>query len=316
MGEAVTVSARAALAAEVDEGLSRPGKELSPKYFYDHRGSELFEAITRLPEYYPTRAERALLKEFAPEWIRTLSPASLVELGAGAADKTRVLLDAMVRWSPGSTYVPVDISAEFLERAARELRADYPALRIRPLVADMTAELHLPADLERPVVFALLGGTIGNFDAGEAVALLGRSRAEMREDDRFLLGADLEKAIDVLEAAYNDSAGVTAEFNLNVLRVLNRELDADFDLDDFRHHAFYDQDMHRIEMHLVAKRPVTVTIPDAGTYRFEEGESVRTEISCKYDRGRIETMFHDAGLVVGRWLTGPEGFALAVGRPV
>ncbi|MBW3554665.1 MAG: L-histidine N(alpha)-methyltransferase [Gemmatimonadetes bacterium] len=303
--------------AEVVAGLQRPQKELSPKWFYDQRGSELFEEITRLPEYYPTRSERALLTAFAPEWIAELRPASLVELGAGAADKTRILLDGIQAASPGATYVPVDISAEFLESAAEGLREDYPELEIQPLVADMAERIRLPESLPRPAVFALLGSTIGNFRPGAAVALLARTRAAMRDGDRFLLGADLDKDVDVLEAAYNDAAGITAAFNLNVLHVLNRELDADFDVAAFRHRAFYDRAKQRIEMHLVARRPVTATIPGAGTFAFAEGETVRTEISCKYDRAMIEGMFAGAGLLLEGWVDGPDHvhrFALAVGR--
>lgn len=302
--------------AEVAAGLRRPQKEISPKWFYDQRGSELFEEITRLPEYYPTRSERALLESFAPAWIAGLAPRSLVELGAGAAEKTRILLDAIREASPGATYVPVDISAEFLESAAEGLREDYPELEIQPLVADMSGLVRLPDDLPRPAVFALLGSTIGNFRPGAAVALLARARTQMREGDRFLLGADLEKERDVLEAAYNDAGGVTAEFNRNVLRVLNRELGADFEVECFRHRAFYDSERHRIEMRLVAERAMAVTIPGLDTFRFEAGEDVRTEISCKYDRARVESMFSEAGLVLERWVEGPDvrhRFALAVG---
>lgn len=307
---------------EVAEGLSRPRKELSPKWFYDKRGSELFEAITRLPEYYPTRSERALLHGFARGWIRELSPRALVELGAGAAEKTRILLDAMRDVSPGATYVPVDISAEFLASAAEGLREDYPELAIQPLVADMSAAIRLPEDLPRPAVFALLGSTIGNFRPRAAEGLLARVRSGMRPEDRLLLGADLEKDQDVLEAAYNDTAGITAAFNRNVLYVLNREIGTDFDPDGFRHLAFFDRERHRIEMHLVAERPMTVTLPgeegESRSFRFETDESVRTEISCKYDRAMIDAMLGAASLEVERWVVGPnerERFALAVGAP-
>jgi L-histidine Nalpha-methyltransferase len=300
---------------EVAAGLARPQKEISPKFFYDHRGSRLFEEITQLPEYYPTRAERALLETWAPEFIRTLRPVSLVELGAGSAEKTRVLLDAMHQGAPAATFVPVDISAEFMEGAATALRDDYPGLRVRPVAADITAGFHLPSDLGRPALFALLGGTIGNFIPAHAAGLLQRARAEMAPGDRFLLGADLVKEVHVLEAAYNDSRGVTAAFNLNVLHVLNRELGADFDVDCFRHHAFYNRQEHRIEMHLVACRALTVTIPGAGAVQLVEGETIRTEISCKYDRPRVEALFRSGGLVLEEWAESPEGFALAVGGP-
>ncbi len=308
---------KATMLAEVVAGLSGRRKELSPKWFYDQRGSELFEQISRLPEYYLPRSERALLATFAPPWIAKLRPASVVELGAGAATKTRILLDALQSVSAGATYVPVDISAEFLERAAKRLQLEYPELRIRPIVADMSKPIPLPAALPRPAVVALLGSTIGNFRPRAATALLARSASRMQDGDRFLLGADLHKGRAVLEAAYNDSAGVTAAFNLNVLQVLNRELGADFDPSAFRHRAFYDVARRRIEMHLVAERDLAVTIPGAGRFAFGAGETVRTEISCKYDRASIETMFAGAGLVLEQWITGPDRehrFALAAGR--
>ncbi|MDX1673543.1 MAG: L-histidine N(alpha)-methyltransferase [Longimicrobiales bacterium] len=301
---------------EVADGLSQPQKELSPKYFYDHRGSELFEAITRLPEYYPTRSERRLLAEHMPDWVRARQPGSLVELGAGAADKTRAILDVMHEAADEPVFVPIDISAEFLERVAADLRNAYPAAAVRPLVADISRGFHLPDDLPRPVLFALLGGTIGNFPRNEGVGLLRRVRAEMGGSDRFLIGFDLQKDVDVLEAAYNDTAGVTAEFNLNVLRVLNRELGADFDLDAFEHRAVYVPDDERIEMHLVARRPSSVTIPGAGTFTFQPDETVRTEVSCKYTRPSIERMFQQADLAIEEFATEPPGFALVLARPV
>jgi L-histidine Nalpha-methyltransferase len=295
---------------EVAAGLRREQKEISPKFFYDQRGSELFEAITRLPEYYPTRVERDLLEAFVPGWIKEVSPRSVVELGAGAAEKSRILLEALGRRAPGGTYLPIDISEEFLEDAAASLREDFPALRIRPVATDMTVELQIPPELPRPSVFALLGGTIGNFRPSRAAALLRRVRADMRDGDRFLMGVDLIKPVEILEAAYNDSAGITAEFNLNVLRVLNRELGADFDLAAFRHRAFYNASACRIEMHLVAASPVTVTVPGAGEFAFEAGETLRTEISCKYDRPRVVALLRDAGLQLDQWRTHPPGFAL------
>ena len=303
--------ARARMRADVMEGLARPQKQISPKYFYDHRGSELFEAITRLDEYYPTRTERRLLAESAPALIRSLDPGTLVELGAGAADKTRTILDAMVNGN-GVAYVPIDISGEFLEQVSAGLREDYPDVDVRPLVADMTRGFRLPDDLPTPILFALLGGTIGNFPPERAARLLGRVRSAMGSGDRLLLGMDLVKDVDVLERAYNDAAGVTAAFNGNVLRVLNRELGADFDTDAFRHRAFYDREAARIEMHLVAERAMDVTIPDGGTIHFEAGETVRTELSCKYTRETARALFEEAGLRMTDWLEAPPGFALAV----
>jgi L-histidine Nalpha-methyltransferase len=304
-----------AMREDVAAGLRRPQKEISPKYFYDRRGSQLFETITRLPEYYPTRAERELLERLMPEWLGAVRPGALVELGAGAADKTRILLDVMRQANPGATYVPIDISARFLEEVAVGLRTEYPGLRIRPVATDITTALDLPADLRHPILFAFLGGTIGNFRYASALGLLRRIRHQMHDGDALLMGLDLEKSVEVLDAAYNDSAGVTAEFNLNILRVLNRELGADFDVDAFRHHAFYNQDKHRIEMHLVTRRPLLVNVPGAGTFSFREGESVRTEISCKYDRPRAEALLGEAGLAVARWAVAPPGFALALGVP-
>lgn len=301
---------------EVVHGLSQPQKQLSPKYFYDRRGSELFEEITRQPEYYPTRTERALLATHIRDWLTSWRPQSLVELGAGAADKTTTILDAMHEAVDTPIYVPIDISGEFLDRVAAELRSAYPAAEVRPIVADMTRGFHVPDDLSRPVLFALLGGTIGNFPRDEGVAQLRRIRTEMDGEDRFLMGCDLQKDPAVLEAAYNDAAGVTAAFNLNVLNVLNRELGSDFDPGDFRHHAFYNEEDGQIEMHLVARSRTTVTIPDAGRFEFEPGETLHTEVSCKYTRASVSRMLSDAGLELDRWAEADPGFALALARPI
>lgn len=302
--------------SEVAEGLSKAQKTVSPKFLYDHRGSQLFEEITRQPEYYPTRTERELLTRHMPDWVGRLRPRSLVELGAGAADKTTTILDAMHEAVDTPTYVPIDISGEFLDRVATDLRAAYPAAEVRPIVADMTVGFHLPDDLARPALFALLGGTIGNFPRREGVDQLRRIRDEMQPGDRFLFGYDLHKDPAVLEAAYNDAAGVTEAFNLNLLHVLNRELGADFDPGAFRHDAFYNRDDQQIEMHLVARRPVTVTIPGAGSFSFREGETLHTEVSCKYEPEGIEEMLSDAGLGLERIARLDPGFALVLSRPL
>ena len=305
---------------DVRDGLTRPEghKTLPSKYFYDRRGSELFEEITRLPEYYLTRAERAILDRDAQPLIAHLRPATLVELGAGSAEKTRILIEAMLaaRASTGDespSYVPIDVSETFLEETAARLRRDYPALDVFPVIGDLSEELELPRLLPAPALFAFLGSTIGNFDERQAIGLLTRVREVMRPGDRFLLGADLHKDPARLHAAYNDARGVTAEFNRNVLRVINHELGADFGIDDFSHRAFYDSVQHRIEMHLVAARALSVQIPGIGCINFRSGESVRTEISCKYDRPRLEALLAAAGLILEQWLTDGD-FALAVAR--
>jgi L-histidine N-alpha-methyltransferase len=296
---------------EVAEGLARTQKELPPKYFYDTRGARLFDEITRLPEYYLTRLERELLRSFAQGWLRSTGAGALVELGPGSGEKTRILLDAL---PPGAWYVPVDISRSYLDALATEIAPAYAHLRVVPALSDIAVSLALPRGLPRPVVFAFLGSTIGNFES-DAVPLLRRIRRHMNEADHLLLGADLDKDPRVLAAAYNDSRGVTAEFNLNILRVLNRELGADFDVNAYRHRASYDAQRRRIEMHLVATSPQDVRIPGAGSFHLAEGESIRTEISCKYDRERVVSMLADAGLALDSWVTdAAEWYALATAR--
>jgi L-histidine N-alpha-methyltransferase len=300
--------------AEVAEGLSLPQKELSPKYFYDQRGSELFEEITRLEEYYPTRTERALLEAWMPALIRRLGSRALVELGAGSAEKSRIILDAMRDAGTAELYVPIDVSATFLGQTAARLRREYPRLLVEPAVADIAEELNLPRRLPRPTLFAFLGSTIGNFYPPAAIRLLARVRAAMEPGDRFLMGVDLRKDVRRIEAAYNDARGVTAEFNRNMLLVLNDELGADFDPFAFEHRAFYEPVAHRIEMHLVARETQLVAIPGIGVIRFEAGESLRTEISCKHDRESVAQLFEAAGLELEEWRTDPDSlFGLVVG---
>ena len=300
--------------AEVAEGLSQPQKELSPKYFYDQRGSELFEEITRLDEYYPTRTERALLQSWMPALIRRLGTRSLVELGAGSAEKTRVILDAMRRAGTAEVYVPIDVSATFLSQTAARLRREYPRLAVEPAIADISEELNLPRRIPRPALYAFLGSTIGNFYPPAAIRLLSRVRAAMEAGDRLLMGVDLRKDVTRIEAAYNDARGVTAEFNRNMLLVLNHELGADFEPSAFDHRAFYEPVAHRIEMHLIAREAQTITIPGVGEVRFEAGESLRTEISCKHDRQSVAQLFEGAGLELEAWRSDPESlFALVVG---
>ena len=306
---------KTAMIDDVRDGLGRRQKELPPKYFYDERGSELFERITRLPEYYLTRSERSLLETHARALVGALRPRTLVELGAGSATKTRILLDAMRDAGCAEQYVPVDVSEDFLAETARQLRTEYPPLRITPAVADISTSLGLPEQLPRPVLFAFLGSTIGNFDAPSARALLGRVRRVMRPFDRLLLGADLRKKRRVVEAAYNDGRGVTAAFNRNMLRVLNRELGSDFDVASFSHRAFYSAERHRIEMHLVSARDQVVHIPQVGDVHVTKGETIRTEISCKYDRPSVRRLLRAANLRLEQWMTDEDRFALAVALP-
>jgi len=314
---------------EIRWGLSRPQKELPSKYFYDTRGSELFEAITELPEYYPTRTETSLLKTPVAGWVTEMAPASLVELGAGSARKTRILLAAMGHGisertrqpTRKRTYAPVDVAGDFLRAAAESLKVEDPSLDVRPQVRDITWDLDFVNELPAPILFALLGSTIGNF-AGEAAGeLLSNVRSAMGENDLFLVGADLRpgpgKSIERLEAAYNDAQGVTADFNLNMLRALNRDAGTDFDLTAFRHRAFYDEGEGRIEMHLVAETDQEVQVPGAAVVQIGEGESIRTELSCKYDRSVLTGLFEGASLGVVKWCTDEDGlYAMALVSPI
>ena len=305
---------RQQMVRDVRQGLTRMPKQLSSKYFYDERGSELFEQITQLPEYYLTRAERGLLEQKIPEIVAAVHPCSLVELGAGSATKTRIILDAMRKSGCAECYVPIDVSRDFLEATAIQLRADYPDVLITPVVSDITEPFSLPA-LASPTLFVFLGSTIGNFPRDEAIALLSHLAHGMGAADRFLLGADLIKSPDTLNRAYNDSKGVTAAFNLNVLDRLNQELNANFPLSEFEHRAFYSSSQHRIEMHLVARKRLDVIIPEIGQISFEKGESIRTELSYKYDRGTLEEILSASGLSIERWMPADDAsFVLALSR--
>ena len=305
---------RAQMVRDVRQGLTASPKTLSPKYFYDERGSELFEEITQLPEYYLTRAERALLGRKIGEIVAVVQPCSLVELGAGSATKTRIILNEMRKNGCAECYVPVDVSKDFLEATGIQLRSDYPDIQIIPLVSDITEPFAIPP-VASPTLIAFLGSTIGNFSRDEAISLLSHCAGEMGPKDRFLLGADLIKDPDVIHHAYNDSQGVTAAFNLNILERLNRELVADFPVSDYEHRAFYSKDNHRVEMHLVAKRAHKVTIPEIGEISFEKGETIRTELSYKYDRPILQDILTASGLAIEKWMPAADGaFALALAR--
>lgn len=304
------------MVSDVRNGLCRPGqKELPPTYFYDERGSRLFDEITRLPEYYLTRAEHALLEERAVEIIHATAARALAELGAGTATKSRILLRALTAHGPAQ-YLLLDVDGETLAATAAALHTEFPALDVMPIVADMREDVAAHG-ARHPLLYAFLGSTIGNFDPDAARDLLRRIRNTLRPTDRLLLGVDLIKDPAVLHAAYNDSRGVTAEFNRNVLRVLNRELGADFDVGAFAHRAVYDSVKARIEMHLVAQREQRVRVPGVGDVHFARGESIRTEISSKYDRPSTECLLESAGFRLTDWMTDRERLvALAIAEPV
>ena len=310
-------SAGGDIAAEVREGLTRDGlKELPPKLFYDECGSELFDRITELPEYYPSRCERAILNRRSPEIVEACEAEELVELGSGSASKTRALLYAMAGAGSLRRYVPVDVSPAPVERSAEELCAIYPGLEVHGLIGDFHCDLvHLP-DGERRL-FAFLGGTIGNFHPAERVDFLAGLCALMGPDDRLLLGTDLVKDVEVLEAAYNDSEGVTAEFNRNALRVVNRELEADFEADRFEHVAFFNEDDSWIEMRLRSTERCAVRVPGAGIeVELAPGEEIRTEISTKFTREQVRDDLAAAGLRLNSFFTDDDGlFGLSVSAP-
>jgi L-histidine N-alpha-methyltransferase len=306
-----------ALRADATAGLSATPKWLPPKWFYDERGSELFEQITTLPEYYPTRAEREILAVRAPE-IAAASGAggaadTLVELGSGSSEKTRLLLDALRSAGSLVRYVPVDVSDTALLAAGEAVLTEYPGLDVHAVIADFTAHLELLPDEGRRIV-AFLGGTIGNLMPAERAEFLSSLRASLRPGETLLLGTDLVKSPDVLVPAYDDAAGVTAAFNLNVLHVLNRELKADFDPDQFSHAAVWNPTDEWIEMRLRSARAQVVNIAALDmAVRFAEGEEMRTEISSKFRRERVAGELAAAGFALRHWWTDAQGrFALSL----
>ncbi|MBV6697915.1 L-histidine N(alpha)-methyltransferase [Kitasatospora aureofaciens] len=305
-----------ALHHDVQHGLTSEPKWLPPKWFYDARGSELFEEITRLPEYYPTRTERAILTARAGEIAAATKARTLVELGSGSSEKTRLLLDALNALGTLHTYVPVDVSESALTAAGTALAAEYPGLAVHGVLADFTARLGLPPD-GGPRLVAFLGGTLGNLLPDERAAFLRGLRAALDPGDFLLLGTDLVKDPAVLVAAYDDAAGVTAEFNRNVLNVLNRELSADFDPDAFEHVALWDPEREWIEMRLRSLRAQTVKIPALDLpVHFDRGEELRTEVSAKFRRERVADELASAGLRLSHWWTDEEGrFGLSLAAP-
>ena len=309
--------AAGALRAEARAGLTATPKWVSPKWFYDAVGSELFEDITRLPEYYPTRAEREILISRSAEIARTTGAHSLVELGSGSSEKTRLLLDALREHGTLQEFVPLDVSTSALTEAANAIIADYPGLRVHGVVGDFTEHLGLLPGAA-PRVVAFLGGTIGNLIPEERRKFLASVRDVLDTGEWLLLGTDLVKDPAVLVRAYDDAQGVTAEFNRNVLRVINRELGGDFDVDAFEHVALWNAEQEWIEMRLRATRPVRARLAELELdVEFAEGEELRTEVSAKFRPEGVRSELEDAGFELHRWWTDVDGrFALSLARAV
>jgi L-histidine Nalpha-methyltransferase len=305
-----------ALRADVRAGLTGVPKTLPPKYFYDARGSELFDEITRLPEYYLTRAETSILQRHSADIAVLARCESLVELGSGTSAKTRLLLRALLDGGTLREFVPFDVDPAVLTEASDALATEFPGLAIAPFVGDFTRDIGaIPARGRRTIAF--IGSTIGNLEPEVRAGFLAQISAALRPGDTFLLGTDLVKDTGRLLRAYDDAAGVTAAFNRNVLVVVNRELDADFDVDEFRHVALWDAENEWIEMRLRAERAQRVTISDLGlVVSFAAGEEVRTEISAKFRRERIEAELAAAGMQVVRFWTDQDGdFGLTLAEP-
>ncbi|MCX7620688.1 MAG: L-histidine N(alpha)-methyltransferase [Acidimicrobiales bacterium] len=301
------------LRTDVRTGLAKSPKSLPPKWFYDDRGCALFDAITRLPEYYPTETERGILLRNAEAIAEQSQADTVVELGSGTSDKTRTLLDAFAQSGRLRRFVPFDVNEATVRAAAERLAQDYPGLSVHAVIGDFEHHLRaLPTEGRRLVAF--LGSTLGNFAPEERKDFLSQLAGILRPGDSLLLGTDLVKDVGRLEAAYNDAAGITAEFNLNVLRMLNRELGADFNLDAFVHHAFFDPVNEWIEMQLVSatEQRVQVSAVDL-IVDFSNGEQMRTEISAKFRRERVEAELAEVGLHLTEWMTDPaEDFALSL----
>jgi L-histidine Nalpha-methyltransferase len=304
------------LADDVLDGLTRPFKELPPKHFYDARGAQLFDRICELPEYYPTRAERAILEASAVEIASLTGAAELVELGSGTAAKTRVLLDALDAAGTLQRYVPVDVTENMVRDCAEELTDEYPGLLVYGVIGDFERHLDRVPPALGPRIVAFLGGTIGNFPPGSRRRVLREISKLLGPQDYLLMGTDLVKDPEILEAAYDDAQGVTAEFNRNVLRVLNRELGADFEPEAFDHVALFDREHEWIEMRLRARHEHTTLVRDLDLpVHFAAGEEMRTEISAKFTEARIEGDLSAAGLELARWFTDPEElFAMTLSR--
>ena len=299
----------------IRDGLLRTPREIAPRFFYDDRGAALFEQITALPEYYQTRTERALLTEIAADVCARSEGSVLVELGSGSSSKTRVLLDAMRRHRGCELYVPFDVNGTVVRQAAETLVARFPGLRVHGLIGDfLRLDQRLPERGRRLVIF--LGGTIGNLEPGEARDFVAHLARTLRPGEAFLLGVDLIKDTQRLEAAYNDAAGITAAFNRNILAVVNRVAQGDFQPERYRHLAFYDPVQRWIEMRLVAASAQKVHLDAARLdFTLSQGDFIRTEISVKYDPESARSLLQEAGFELVQWYTDPEHlFGLALAR--
>jgi len=304
------------LVEDVRAGLLAAPRSLPPKYFYDARGSELFDRICDRPEYYLTRAEMALLDSHAADVVDAVRPERILELGSGAPRKVRFLLDACDSQGLRPTYSPFDVCEDVLVDSARSLASGYPWLQVDALLGDYSAGLDNLPQGAGPSLYMFLGSTIGNFPPEAATAFLAELHAVMARKDRLLLGADRVKDPKLLHAAYNDGAGLTAAFNLNLLHVLNRELEADFDPGAFRHYACFSPACSRMEMYLIAAREQQVHIGSLGErLHFHEGEHILTEVSCKFTRTRLQAMLAEAGFAIERHFEpGDGGFSLVLAR--
>jgi L-histidine Nalpha-methyltransferase len=298
------------IAEEVLRGLNARPRDLPPKLFYDAAGSHLFERITETPEYYPTRTERAILKEFAGEMVQHAgNNLTLVELGAGSANKTQVLIEALLRRQLRADFYPVDVSSSALQGALATLNGHFPRLRVSPIVADYTHRLPDLKSLPGRKLVLFIGSTIGNFEPEEAEEFLKSVRRSLQQGDALLIGFDLIKNADVLHAAYNDAQGVTAAFNKNMLVRINRELGGSFDVDGFEHVAFWNRRKSRIEMHLESMYEQTVWVQDLGRgFHFDQGERIHTENSYKFNARSLERLLRRSGFKPEKNWTDPKGW--------
>ena len=303
--------------SDVIKGLTQTRKSLPPRYFYDERGSQLFEKICQLPEYYPTRTETAILEEYAGEIAELTGIGELVELGSGSSRKTRLLLDAYYHLGSPLRYIPIDVSEGMLSQSARCLSIDYPNLEVCGLVGTYSQGLAklLPSSGDKRIIF-FLGSSLGNFNPEECDRFFAEIKTALKSGDYFLLGIDLQKSLEVIEAAYNDSLGVTAAFNLNMLQHLNWRFQGDFELNKFKHRAFYNVSEAQIEMHLISLRSHSVRLKDLDlTVNFQEGETILTEISRKFNLNLMQKYFEDRGFKIVQSRTDSNNwFGLILGQ--